>query len=165
MTYPSTYSAWRRSGLEGSRDHPLTIYRTDDEALPSTLNPNDVIIKIHAVSLNYREFAMLIGTYPIKLEEKGVPCSDAAAEVVATGSAVSRFSVGDRVCPITGIGKTTGGEVDDGLSLAIGSNCPGVLREYAVFDEQHLVKIPDHLSWEEVSPEHKSQSPSSLTSM
>ncbi|KAF9695120.1 hypothetical protein EKO04_006870 [Ascochyta lentis] len=151
MNYPSTYSAWRRSGLKGSKEDPLTIYRTDNETLPSTLNPNDVVIKIHAVSLNYREIAMLIGTYPIELEDKGIPCSDAAAEIVATGSAVSRFNVGDRVCPITGIGKVIGEELSDGLSLGVGSNCPGVLREYAVFDEQHLVKMPDHMSWEEAS--------------
>lgn len=44
-----------------------------------------------------------------------------------------------------------GDGVDDGISLAVGSNCPGVLREYAVFEEQHLVRIPEHLSWEEVS--------------
>lgn len=151
MTYPSTYSAWRRSGLKGSKENPLTINQTYDETLPSTLKPNDVVIKIHAVSLNYREIAMLIGTYPIALEDKGVPCSDAAAEVVATGSSVSRFAVGDRVCPITGIGEVKGEKVSDGISLAIGANHPGVLREYAVFDEQHLVKIPDHLSWEEVN--------------
>lgn len=151
MNYPSKYSAWRRSGLKGSKDHPLTINRTDNETLPATLNPNDVVIKVHAVSLNYREIAMLIGTYPVELEDKGVPASDAAAEVIATGSAVSRFNVGDRVCPITGIGELSGEEVSDGPSLAIGSNCPGVLREYAVFDEQHLVKIPGHISWEEAS--------------
>ena len=151
MAYPTSYSAWRRSALKGSKDQPLTIYRTHDETLPSTLGPNDVAIKIHAVALNYREIAMLIGTYPIPLEDKGIPCSDAAAEVVAIGKHVSRFGVGDRVCPITGIGPMPGDGVDDGISLAVGSNCPGVLREYAVFEEQHLVRIPEHLSWEEVS--------------
>jgi NADPH:quinone reductase-like Zn-dependent oxidoreductase len=150
MAYPSTYSAWHRSGLKGSKEHPLTIYRSDDETLPSTLNPTDVVIKIHAVSLNYREIAMLIGTYPVAIQDKGIPCSDAAAEVIATGSSVSRFSVGDRVCPNINIGKTYEGGAD-GMSVGVGTNSPGVLREYAVFDEQHLVKIPDHLSWEEVS--------------
>ncbi|KAF2016914.1 GroES-like protein [Aaosphaeria arxii CBS 175.79] len=149
MANVSTYSAWRRSGKKGSKDHPLSIYRTYDEILPKNLDPTDVVIKIHAVSLNYREIAMLIGTYPVEIEDRGVPCSDAAAEVVATGSAVSRFAVGDRVCPITGIGKLE--PFDDGMSQAIGSNCPGVLREYAVFDQKHLVAIPAHLSWEEAS--------------
>lgn len=150
MAYPSTYSAWRRSGLKGTKDQPLTIYRTCDETLPSTLNSNDVLIKIHAISLNYREIAMLIGTYPIDIADKGIPCSDAAAEVIATGSSVSRFAVGDRVCPNPSIGPTYEGG-SDGISVGVGTNGQGVLREFAVFDEQHLVKMPEHLSWEEVS--------------
>jgi NADPH:quinone reductase-like Zn-dependent oxidoreductase len=150
MTYPSTYSAWHRSGLKGSKSQPLTIYRTHDESLPPTLKPTDVVIKIHAVSLNYREIAMLIGTYPVEIEDRGIPCSDAAAEIVATGSAVSRFAVGDRVCPITSIGELPGEKIADGMNVGVGTNSPGVLREYAVFDEQHLVRMPEHLSWEEV---------------
>lgn len=145
MAYPSTYSAWRRSGLKGSKENPMTIYQTHDETLPSQLKPKEVIIKIRAVALNYREIAMLIGTYPIDLQDKGVPCSDAAAEVIAIGAAVTRFVVGDRVCPITTLGDT-----DDLASHGVGSSCPGVLREYAVFEERHLVPIPAHLSWEEV---------------
>ena len=128
----------------------MTIIRTDDETLPSDLNPNDVVIKIHAVSLNYREIAMLIGTYPIELQDKGIPCSDAASEVIATGSAVTRFKVGDRVCPNTSIGKTYEGG-NDGSHVGVGTNSPGVLRQYAVFNEEHVVKMPKHLSWEEVS--------------
>jgi NADPH:quinone reductase-like Zn-dependent oxidoreductase len=149
MSYPSTYSAWRRSGLKGSKESPLTINRSENEELPSTLDPNDVIIKIHAVSLNYREIAMLNGTYPVDILDKGIPCSDAAAEVVATGSAVSRFSLGDRVAPNTSIGKTYEGGTD-GNGVGVGTNSPGVLREYAVFNEEHLVKLPKHMSFEEV---------------
>jgi NADPH:quinone reductase-like Zn-dependent oxidoreductase len=148
-TLPSTYSAWHRSGLKGSKENPLTIYRADDEKLPTTLDPNDVVIKIHAVSLNYREIAMLNGTYPMDIQDKGIPCSDAAAEVIAIGSSVSRFSVGDRVCPNTSIGPTYDGGTD-GISVGLGTNAPGVLRQYAVFNEQHLVKMPGNLSWEEV---------------
>ncbi|OSS53180.1 hypothetical protein B5807_02533 [Epicoccum nigrum] len=150
MSYPSTYSAWRRSGLKGSKESPLTINRSENEELPSTLDPNDVIIKIHAVSLNYREIAMLNGTYPVDILDKGIPCSDAAAEVVATGSAVSRFSLGDRVAPNTSIGKTYEGGTD-GNGVGVGTNSPGVLREYAVFNEEHLVKLPKHMSFEEAS--------------
>lgn len=128
----------------------MTIKRTYDEKLPSTLNANDVIIKIHAVSLNYREYAMLIGTYPAKLIDQGIPCSDAAAEVVATGSSVSRFSVGDRVCPNPSIGSTWDGG-NDGIDIGLGNTGQGVLSEYAVFSEEHLVKMPAHMSWEEVS--------------
>jgi hypothetical protein len=35
--------------------------------------------------------------------------------------------------------------------VALGGNGPGVLREFAVFEDKFLVKLPQHLSWEEVS--------------
>ncbi|KAH7074114.1 hypothetical protein FB567DRAFT_597275 [Paraphoma chrysanthemicola] len=150
MAYPSTYSAWRRSpGTKGSKEQRLTINRTDNEPLPDTLQPKDVVIKIHAVSLNYREIAMLIGTYPRDIESGGIPCSDAAAEVVAIGSAVQRFAVGDRVAPICRIGKLE--PDDDGDSESIGVNVPGVLREYALVQEKQVVRLPSNLSWEEGS--------------
>ncbi|KAH7069879.1 hypothetical protein BKA63DRAFT_90456 [Paraphoma chrysanthemicola] len=150
MAYPSTYSAWRRSpGTKASKEQRLTLNRTGNEPLPDTLQPNDVVIKIHAVSLNYREHAMLIGTYPVPLESGGIPCSDAAAEVVAIGSAVQRFAVGDRVAPICGIGKFE--PDDDGHAEAVGVNVPGVLREYALVQDKHLVRLPANLSWEEGS--------------
>ena len=93
---------------------------------------------------------MLNGTYPADYQDKGIPCSDAAAEVIATGSSVSRFKTGDRVAANCCIGKTYEGG-DDGVGDGVGTTAPGVLREYAVFNEEHLVKIPGHLSWEEVS--------------
>jgi NADPH:quinone reductase-like Zn-dependent oxidoreductase len=134
-----------------AKDQPLPIYRTHDKPLPVTLEPNDVVIKIHAVSLNCCDIAMLTSTYPVPLGDKSIPCSDAAAEVVAIEMSVSRFNAGDRVCPITGIGKVVEKDADDGVSLAIGASCAGVLQEYAIFEEQHLVKFPKHLSWKEVS--------------
>ncbi|KAJ1323570.1 zinc-binding dehydrogenase [Microdochium nivale] len=89
MLYLATYSAWRRSaGTRGSSLSPLTLHLRHDEKLPQPqeLDPHDVVIKIHAVSLNYRDNTMLSGEYPFPLEDGGVPCSDAAGQVVATGT-------------------------------------------------------------------------------
>jgi NADPH:quinone reductase-like Zn-dependent oxidoreductase len=88
-----------------AKDQPLSICHTHDKPLPVTLEPNDVVIKIHAVSLNYCDIAMLTGTYPVPLGDKSIPCSDAAVEVVAIETSVSHIYVGDRVCPITGSGR------------------------------------------------------------
>jgi NADPH:quinone reductase-like Zn-dependent oxidoreductase len=151
MTYPSTYTAYRRSaGEDTSRQNPLTLEQTQ-ESLPQEkdLGPNDVVIKIHAVSLNYRDVAMLVAEYPVPVTEQGIPCSDAAAEVVGLGSAVKNFQLGDHVAPICNQGDFD--PTDDAITLAIGANGPGVLREYAVYQEKHLVHLPKHLSWEEVS--------------
>jgi NADPH:quinone reductase-like Zn-dependent oxidoreductase len=124
MTYPSKYSAWQQSaGTKASKNQNLTINRTYDEELPKDLQSHKLVIEIHAISLNYREMAMLTGTYPMPLERGCIPCSD-AAEVVATGSAVSRFPIGDRVTPNTMIGDFE--PDDDGAAVAIGVNAYGV---------------------------------------
>jgi NADPH:quinone reductase-like Zn-dependent oxidoreductase len=144
MSYPDSYKSFRRT----AGDLPNTI-EMRDEKLPKELRPTDVAIKVHAVSLNYRDVAMLIGTYPVPCKQQGIPASDCAAEVVAIGSEVKSFEIGDSVAPITGIGKYE--DLDDGLSESLGVDTEGVLREYAVFDQKHLVHLPRSMSWEEAS--------------
>lgn len=146
MHYPNTYRAWRRStGL-----FPRSIQSTS-ETIPEVLGIHDVLIRIHAVALNYRDIAMLQeGAYPVPVEEGGIPASDCAAEVVAVGAEVTNFVIGDHVAPTVDLVNLTGNErtVE---STALGGNGPGTLREYALFEEKVLVKLPKHLSWEEVS--------------
>ena len=85
MSIPSTHKVFRRT--EG--DLPRTVQQTT-ESLPSAeeLGPDDVLIKVHAVSLNFRDVAMLNGRYPVEVEDRGIPCSDCAGEVVAVGTSV-----------------------------------------------------------------------------
>lgn len=145
MTYSKTYHAWRRTPLP----YPLSIVRTT-ESLPKTLKPHEVLIRIHAVSLNYRDVAMLReGGYPVPVEDGGISASDGAAEVIGVGEQVDEFRLGDHVAPTVDLESLTGDERDiDGIVL--GGNGPGLLRQYAIFEEQHLVKLPKHLPWEEV---------------
>jgi NADPH:quinone reductase-like Zn-dependent oxidoreductase len=146
MSYPKTYRAWRRSATP----YPLSLV-SSTERLPEKLGPHDTLIKIHAVSLNYRDHAMLQeGGYPIPVEVGGVSGSDCAAEVVAIGDSATKFSIGDRVAPTVDLLCLTGDEREMDF-LALGGNGPGTLQEYAIFDEHVLVKLPSHLSWEEVS--------------
>jgi 2-desacetyl-2-hydroxyethyl bacteriochlorophyllide A dehydrogenase len=113
--------------------------------------PEEVLVRIHAASLNYRDLRMVQGTYNPKLKTPLVPFSDGAGEVVAVGEAVTRFKVGDRVCPIFMQGWIDG-EVDFAKArTALGGDRDGVLREYAAFSEQGLVAVPDHLSYEEAA--------------
>ncbi|KAL7619552.1 hypothetical protein AAE478_010092 [Parahypoxylon ruwenzoriense] len=145
MASRKVYSAFRRTAGE----LPLTVEHST-ETLPAELSPNDVLIKIHAVSLNFRDVAMLHGRYPAEFEKRGIVGSDCAAEVVAIGSAVNEFKVGDRVAPIFDLSSITGYE--DAPNTGLGGDYPGVLREYAVFESRYLVHLPKHLSWEEVRP-------------
>lgn len=143
MSLPATSRSYRRTS-DGKSIELL------EEPLSQDLKPTEVLVKIHAVSLNFRDIAMISGRYPVEVIDRGVPCSDASATVVKTGSSVSAFQQGDHVTPgfVTNIidgtekhlkGKALGGDVD------------GVLREYAVFDQEVLTRAPAHLSHEEVS--------------
>ena len=121
------------------------------ETLPKSLGSHDVVLRIHAVSLNYRDVAMLHeGKYPVPVDTGGICASDAAGEVIALGSEVIKFKIGDRVAPTIDLEALTSDDraID---STVLGGNGPGVLTEYTVFEEKYIVKLPDHLSWEEVS--------------
>lgn len=144
MALPTTCRAFRRT----VGDIPTTI-EPSQETLPSNLGPKEVLIKIQAVSLNFRDVAMLNGRYPMEVEERGIPCSDCAAEVVAIGQAVQDFNIGDHVSPIFDVTNFTGKE--DVPTKGLGGDIPGVLREYAVFEDKLLVHLPKYLTWEEVS--------------
>ena len=84
---PETYRSFRRT----VGDLPLTI-EPSTEKLPTVLGPTDVIIKIRVVSLNFRDVGMLNGRYIAPVEERGIPASDCAAEVVAIGSDVKNVA-------------------------------------------------------------------------
>ncbi|PNP55958.1 hypothetical protein THARTR1_03895 [Trichoderma harzianum] len=144
MALPDTFKAWRRT----SGTHPLTIVPST-ETTPKSLGPKDVLIKIHSVSLNYRDIAMFSGVYPAAIVEKGIPASDASAEVAAVGSAVQKLKVGDRVSPNFFVNFLTGKEEEPVKGL--GGEVEGVLAEYAVFSEELLVQLPEYLSWDEAS--------------
>ncbi|EWG45960.1 hypothetical protein FVEG_06591 [Fusarium verticillioides 7600] len=144
MPLPETYRAFRRT----AGDLPRTI-ELSTENIPRELGPNDVLIKIHALSLNFRDVAMLNGRYPMEVEERGIPCSDAAAEVVAIGPAVKDFSTGDHVSVIFDLNNMTGYE--DKSHYSLGSDTAGVLREYAIYQDKHLVHLPKYLPWDEAA--------------
>ena len=58
--------------------------------------PGEVLVKIHAVSLNYRDLMMVKGLYNPKLHLPRIPCSDGAGEVAAVGEGVTAWKPGDR---------------------------------------------------------------------
>jgi NADPH:quinone reductase-like Zn-dependent oxidoreductase len=155
MAIPETCKAFRRT----TGDVPTTIVPTTEQ-LPRELGPNDVLIKIHAVSLNFRDVAMLHGRYPVKVIERGIPCSDAAAEVAAIGNAVKDFAIGDHVSVVFDLAKLTGAE--DAPMQALGGDAEGVLRQYAVYEDKFLVQLPKYLSWEEVSDKRSARASSAV---
>jgi NADPH:quinone reductase-like Zn-dependent oxidoreductase len=119
-----------------------------DEPTPQA---NEVLVKFHAASLNYRDLMMVKGAYNPKLKMPLVPLSDGAGSVVAVGENVTKWKSGDRVCPIFMQGWIDG-EIDfKKARTALGGDSDGCLREFGAFDENALVRIPDHLSYEEAA--------------
>src|SRR5262245_44341570 len=81
------------------KDFSLDKIASSDRQL-SDLGPHDVLVRMKAVSLNYRDYLIASGLYSRALKLPLVMLSDGAGEVIDVGSAVSRFKRGDRVTPI-----------------------------------------------------------------
>jgi len=111
----------------------------------------EVLVKFRAASLNYRDLMMVEGTYNPRLRLPLVPFSDGAGEIVAVGEDVAQWKTGDRVCPIFMQGWVDG-ELDNAKSKTnLGGDLEGCLREYGAFSENGLVRVPEHLSFEEAA--------------
>ena len=95
--------------------------------------PNEVVVKFHATSLNYRDLMMVKGWYNPKLKTPLVPFSDGAGEVVEVGADVTRWKVGDRVMPIFMQGWIDGDVSFDKSKTVLGGDLDGCLREFGSF--------------------------------
>jgi NADPH:quinone reductase-like Zn-dependent oxidoreductase len=113
--------------------------------------PREVLLRIKAASLNYRDLLVVKGQYNPKMPLPRIPLSDAAGEVAAVGPGVTRVQVGQRVAAIF-MQKWIAGDLDDSKAKsALGGAIDGLLAEYAVLHEDGLVPVPEHLSFEEAA--------------
>lgn len=106
-----------------------------------------ILVRIQAVSLNYRDLMIARGHYgggPVKANV--IPLSDGAGEVVALGPAATRFKVGQRIAG-TFFRNWIDGQTPREPLVALGSPpADGMLAEYAVLAEDAAVAVPEHLS-------------------
>ncbi|MBX9823413.1 MAG: NAD(P)-dependent alcohol dehydrogenase [Xanthobacteraceae bacterium] len=108
-----------------------------------------VLVKVAACSLNFRDLGIVRGTYRMPVPDNIVPLSDGAGEVVEVGSGVRRVKAGDKVAGCF-FQRWPGGEAaPDVHATALGGGIDGMLAEYVVLEEDGVVKIPAHLSVEE----------------
>jgi NADPH:quinone reductase-like Zn-dependent oxidoreductase len=104
----------------------------------------DVVVRVRATSLNYRDQAVVAGQYfGGAVSRDLIPMSDGAGDVIAVGSEVTRFKVGARVAATF---------FQPGPQpMALGSPLDGMLAERVALNEDGLVSIPEHLSYEEAA--------------
>lgn len=114
--------------------------------------PRQVLVRVHAASLNYRDQAIVTGHYfggPVARDT--IPLSDGAGEVAAVGAEVTRFKTGDRVAGVFFQGWIDGPPTPAIFGTSLGSPLDGMLSEYVVLDENGLVAVPPSLSYEEAA--------------
>ncbi|MFM8271364.1 MAG: zinc-dependent alcohol dehydrogenase family protein [Gemmata sp.] len=116
-----------------------------------TPGPGQLLVRVRAVSLNYRDLLLAKGHYNAKLQFPRVLGSDAAGEVVGIGAGVSRFEVGDRVANTFMPEWVSGPITHSAARVTYGSDRDGVFAELIAVDERAAVAIPAHLSYEEAA--------------
>ncbi len=108
-----------------------------------------VLVKVKACALNFRDLGIVRGSYRVPIRENVIPLSDGAGEVVEVGPGVVRFKTGDRVAG-NFFQRWPGGEaMADAHASALGGGVDGMLADYALLEEDGVVKIPPHLSFED----------------
>ena len=117
-----------------------------------TAGPGEILIKVKAASLNYRDLAVLSGTYLPDLPLPYIPVSDCAGDVVAVGDGMTRFAAGDRVVPCY-IQGWQDGELTQTQrkKQTLGAPLDGVLQEYIVVPAENAVPTPALLTDEEAA--------------
>ena len=132
----------RKLGIEG-----LAVAEVPEPQIGA----DEVLVRIRAISLNFRDLGMVEGIYAFKPELPFIPGSDAAGEVVAIGEAVREFAIGDRVASVFHPEWLSGRPTEETMGPSLGGNRPGVYAELVKFDRRGLVKIPKNLNFEEAA--------------
>ncbi|EIW76595.1 NAD(P)-binding protein [Coniophora puteana RWD-64-598 SS2] len=115
----------------------------------------EVLVRVHSVSMNYRDLVAVEGTYAgLKPKPNVVPCCDAAGSIALLGADVAssgQWSVGERVCVQVALDYRDGEVGPETMARALGGAIDGVLREYVRVPAHALVKIPENLTYDEAS--------------
>jgi len=135
-----SYQITKGAGLSG-----LTL-RGHDVPEPG---PGDVLIRVRASALSFREVMILfLGYYPLPIRPDVIPLAEGVGEVIAIGPQATRIKVGERVAGGVFPHWMDGPFAWD-FADQLGGTLDGMLTEYAVLPQEGVVHIPEHLSFEE----------------
>ncbi|MEX1153131.1 NAD(P)-dependent alcohol dehydrogenase [Parvibaculum sp.] len=114
--------------------------------------PGQVVLKMKAASLNYRDLATVLGFGGNPKALPLVPLSDGCGEVIEVGDGVTRLKKGDRVAPRFFQGWRAGGPRPEVLgATALGGPIDGCAQEYMCLSAEGVSKAPANLNDEEVA--------------
>jgi len=127
-------------------DFSIEALRLVQRPMPQ-VRRGEILVRIKAASLNYRDLAILVQKYLPTLPLPYVPASDCCGEVVAVGEEVTRFKVGERVMPLYTQGWYDGKPtLEMRTRRTLGAPLAGVLAEYVAVPADDAVSVPANLS-------------------
>lgn len=113
--------------------------------------PGEVLMRVRAASLNYRDLALSKGGLARMMKLPLVPVSDGAGDVVEVGPGVATLKKGDRVAGIFTQCWLAGPPTTGMYTTSLGGGVDGMLAEYVVLREEGFVRIPEYMSYEEAA--------------
>jgi NADPH:quinone reductase-like Zn-dependent oxidoreductase len=138
-----------RAWIVPKQSKQIADLRQVDRSSP-TVRAGQVLVRVRATSLNYRDQAVVAGVYMLADASRDmVPLSDGAGEVVSVGEGVTRFKAGDRVAGT--FFQTPPAGPPFGMPAALGAPLDGMLAEEVVLYEDGLVHVPAGYSFEDAA--------------
>ncbi|PHH90530.1 hypothetical protein CDD83_3372 [Cordyceps sp. RAO-2017] len=148
QSIPQTVKQWTVTAQDGKDG--FNALKLLEKPVPA-LGDSQVLVKLHAASLNYRDLIIPLGMYPFPTAPNVVPGSDGAGTVLAVGKHVTRFRPGDKVVTLFNQEHIGGPLTAAGLQSGLGGVLDGTLRSVGAFGEQGLVAMPESLSMPEAA--------------
>ncbi|KKC24173.1 zinc-dependent alcohol dehydrogenase family protein [Sphingomonas sp. SRS2] len=111
--------------------------------------PGEILVKLHASSLNYKDFLVATGLLPV--DAGRIPLCDGAGEVLAVGEGVVDLAVGDRVVAVFHTRWPAGEMPSDAMRGAPGDTIDGYARQFAVAPATWFSRAPEGYSHAEAA--------------
>jgi NADPH:quinone reductase-like Zn-dependent oxidoreductase len=114
--------------------------------------PGEVLVRVRAATLNYRDLLTVEGGYGSRQKTEGlIPVSDGAGEVLAVGTGVTRFKSGDHVVANFFQDWLAGEPTEHAMHSGLGGLLDGMACEMRVLPEHGLAHTPAHLDHAEAA--------------
>lgn len=131
--------------------NPATLDTLTPTSMPDITapQPGEIAVRLHASSLNFHDYLVVNGTIPV--DDGRIPMSDGAGEVIAVGSGVAEFAVGDHVVSIFHTRWLAGHLPQPNFRRVPGDGIDGYAREAVVTPAEWFTRAPKGYSHAEAA--------------